>query len=250
MLPGSRKISIIVAPHGSSKSWNRVVSEPVLIGLALALITLVLLTLFLLLQVADLAARAREVESLRSENTEMAIQLEGVEALEAELSRLQVFETRIRRWAGIDLAHDGAGQGAGLATRWQREDARLAEIPALAPLEGWVSLGFEPGPDGHAGVDLVQEVGTPIRSAALGVVRFAGWNETYGNLVILDHGNGFTTTYGHNETLMVQEGDLVPRGQIIANLGNTGRSSAPHLHFEIRLEDEPLDPAFLVELQT
>ena len=84
----------------------------------------------------------------------------------------------------------------------------------------------------------------------MGIVRFADWDDTYGNLVVLDHGNGFTTTYGHNETLLVQQGDLVPRGAAIARLGNTGRSSAPHLHFEIRLENEPLDPAFLLSVGT
>ena len=250
MLPGTRKISIIVAPHGSAKSWNRVISEPVLIGIALSVLALVVLLLVLLLQVADLSARTRELAELRSENAEMAIQLESVDVLEAELARLTVFETRIRRWAGIDPSIRSQGGTSAVATRWQQEDARLAEIPSLAPLDGWVSLGFEAGPEGHAGVDLVQEIGTPIRSAALGIVRFAGWDETYGNLVVLDHGNGFTTAYGHNETLTVQEGDLVPRGQLIAQLGNTGRSSAPHLHFEVRLEGEPLDPAFLIALKT
>lgn len=67
-------------------------------------------------------------------------------------------------------------------------------------------------------------------------------------MVVLDHGNGFTSLYGHNEALLVHEGDLVARGEPIARLGSTGRSSAPHVHFEVRLEDEPLDPAFLISI--
>ncbi|MBZ0267218.1 M23 family metallopeptidase [bacterium] len=240
------KVSIIVARHGSQGSWNRIVSVPVLVGAGLALVALVVLLLILLLQVADLSARAREVTRLREENADLAGRVAQVDELQAELARLQEFETRIRRWAGIDTGTVASSAAAAADARWIYEEAQLAEVPSLMPLQGWVSRGFEGGIEGHHGIDFVHEAGSTIRAAAMGVVRFADWDDTYGNLVILDHGNGFTTTYGHNESLLVQHGDLVPRGAPIARLGSTGRSSAPHLHFEIRLEDEPLDPAFLL----
>ncbi len=247
---GGRKVSLIVAPHGSSKSWNRVVPLPLLLGIGVAVAASLILLLVLLLQVADLSARSREVDRLRAENAELERQVARVEELQAELARLQEFETRIRRWAGIEASDESSLSLASRERRWDREESLLAEIPSLSPIEGWVSRGFEDGPDGHHGLDLVQETGTSIRAAALGIVRLAGWDDTYGNLVILDHGNGFTTLYGHNESLQVKEGDLVPRGEVIARLGSTGRSSAPHLHFEIRLDDEPLDPAFLLSVET
>jgi murein DD-endopeptidase MepM/ murein hydrolase activator NlpD len=155
-------------------------------------------------------------------------------------------ETRVRRWAGIEGGAEAPGALAAGSFDWEREQTLLAEIPTLAPLEGWTSRGFERAPEGHKGLDLAQKSGTPIQAAGWGVVRFAGWDDTFGNLVVLDHGNGFTSLYGHNEALLVREGDLVARGEPIARLGSTGRSSAPHLHFEVRLEDEPLDPAFLI----
>lgn len=246
----TRKVSIIVAPHGSTKSWNRVMSLPVLVSVIVAVAGLLLLLVTMLLQVADLSARSRETETLRAENAALEKRVRRVEELEAELTRLQEFETRIRRWAGIDTSTLPASARAARRSHWEKEEADLAEIPSLSPINGWVSRGFEQGPEGHAGLDLVQETGSPVRASALGIVRFAGWDDTYGNLVILDHGNGFTTLYGHNESLNVREGDLVPRGESIARLGNTGRSSAPHLHFEIRLDDEPLDPAFLLSVET
>jgi len=244
------KVSIIVAPHGSERSWNRIVSVPVLAGIGVALVLGILLTLVLLLQVADLSARSRELSRLRNENRDLSRQVEQIDGLQAELVRLQEFETRIRRWAGIDSEALPASAAQVRGQRWREEEAHLAEIPSLSPIEGWVSRGYENGPEGHTGLDLVQEVGTSIRAAAMGVVRFAGWDDTYGNLVVLDHGNGFMTSYGHNESLLVRDGDLVPRGAAIARLGNTGRSSAPHLHFEIRLDDEPLDPAFLLSVDS
>lgn len=241
-----RKVSVIIAPHGSSKSWNREVSLPALIGIGVAVAALPVVLLVLLVQVADLSARAREVGVLRVENAALQEQGHRVRELEAELEELREFETRIRRWAGIESA-DAAAEGADRTRhRWEREETLLSEIPAMAPVGGWASRGFEPGAEGHLGIDLVGETGTPVHASALGVVRVATWDDTFGNLVILDHGNGFTSLYGHNDSLLVGPGDVVSRGNVIARLGNTGRSSAPHVHFEVRLAEEPLDPAFLL----
>lgn len=242
----SRKISLIIAPHGSSKSWTRVVSLPALAAVGVGAVTLVVLVIGLTIQVADLSARAREVEALRRENAELRGQTRRIAELEGELTRLQELETRVRRWAGIETGTETPGALDTGSFDWGREEALLAEIPTLAPLKGWISRGFERKPEGHTGLDLAQETGTPIQASGWGVVRFAGWDDTFGNLVVLDHGNGFTSLYGHNEALLVREGDLVARGEPIARLGSTGRSSAPHVHFEVRLEDEPLDPAFLI----
>jgi murein DD-endopeptidase MepM/ murein hydrolase activator NlpD len=247
----SRKVSVIVAPHGSPKSWSRDVSVPALIGVGVVLAALLLLALVLLVQVVELGARSREAAELRKENADLEARTRSVHDLEAELARMQEFETRIRRWAGIEFASGLViGEGERGRHRWERDENLLAEMPTLPPVEGWVSRGFESGPEGHPGIDFVGETGTPVLASALGVVRVAGWDDTFGNLVVLDHGNGFVSMYGHNETLLVEPGDLVPRGQAVARLGNTGRSSAPHVHFEVRLDDEPLDPAFLLSSGT
>jgi murein DD-endopeptidase MepM/ murein hydrolase activator NlpD len=246
MLAKLRRVSVIVAPHGSSKSWNREVSLPALVGIGVAVAALPVVLLILLIQVAELSARAREVVALRAENAALQEQGHRIRELEAELEELREFETRIRRWAGMESA-DAAAEGADRTRhRWEREEALLSEIPAKVPVAGWVSRGFEPGVEGHLGIDLVGETGTPVHASALGVVRLAAWDDTFGNLVVLDHGNGFTSLYGHNDTLLVEPGDVVSRGDVIARLGNTGRSSAPHVHFEVRLAEEPLDPAFLL----
>lgn len=247
MFGRARKISLIVAPHGSSRSWSRDVSLPVLAGIGIAVLAFLMLLLFLLVQVVDLSARARDAVRLADENTQLRQQVGHVEKLETELSELREFETRIRRWAGIDAGRTQAPRGADLCQhRWEREESLLAEIPTAPPIRGWVSRGFEAGAEGHTGMDFAGETGTPVLASALGIVRLAAWDEMFGNLVVLDHGNGFTSWYGHNDSLLVELGDLVPRGQPVATLGNTGRSSAPHVHFEVRLDEEPLDPAFLL----
>jgi murein DD-endopeptidase MepM/ murein hydrolase activator NlpD len=86
-----------------------------------------------------------------------------------------------------------------------------------------------------------------VRAAAAGTVTFAGWDPEYGYLVILDHGMGLETRYGHNSRLTVGVGDRVERGQPIAGVGSTGRSSAPHLHLEIRKDGIAMDPRQYLE---
>ena len=94
----------------------------------------------------------------------------------------------------------------------------------------------------HSGTDFAAPQGAPIQAADRGTVIFAGWRGGYGNAVILDHGSGLTTLYGHASQLYVTEGEAVQKGQTIAAVGSTGFSTGPHLHFEVRLNGEPTNP--------
>ncbi|MEA5550088.1 peptidoglycan DD-metalloendopeptidase family protein [Anabaena cylindrica UHCC 0172] len=95
----------------------------------------------------------------------------------------------------------------------------------------------------HAGLDFAAGYGSTIRAADSGTVIFAGWYGGYGKAVIIDHGKGITTLYGHSSELYVTEGQSVQQGQAIAAVGSTGLSTGPHLHFEVRRNGSPVDPA-------
>jgi murein DD-endopeptidase MepM/ murein hydrolase activator NlpD len=94
----------------------------------------------------------------------------------------------------------------------------------------------------HSGLDFGADYGTPIRAAMQGKVLFAGWYGGYGQTVVLDHGNNVTTLYAHASEVYVSEGQVIQRGTVIAAVGSTGFSTGPHLHFEVRLGGEPVDP--------
>jgi len=96
--------------------------------------------------------------------------------------------------------------------------------------------------DFHTGVDIAAETGTPIPAVAPGRVILAGFSGGYGLCVMIEHENGYTSLYGHASRILVAEGDTVKQNQIIAEVGDTGVSTGPHLHFEMRLGDEPVDP--------
>jgi murein DD-endopeptidase MepM/ murein hydrolase activator NlpD len=100
----------------------------------------------------------------------------------------------------------------------------------------------------HEGVDLGAEYGTRVRATADGTVSFAGWEEGYGYVVMIEHDYGCETRYAHNSQLFVYPGEIVKKGQIISRSGNTGESTGPHLHYEVRINDKPVNPlSFLKE---
>jgi murein DD-endopeptidase MepM/ murein hydrolase activator NlpD len=94
----------------------------------------------------------------------------------------------------------------------------------------------------HEGIDLAVASGTPVVAAASGTVIVAGWMGGYGNLVVIDHGDGLATAYGHNTSVTVGYGQTVAQGQLIAYSGSTGHSTGPHVHFEVRVNGSPVDP--------
>ncbi len=125
----------------------------------------------------------------------------------------------------------------------------VASTPSVWPVKGWVTsdFGVRRSPfslsrDFHPGLDIAAQWGTPIIAAADGVVTYAGYRGGLGRTVIIDHGFGLTTRYGHTSRLLVHEGQKIRRGMKIALVGNTGHSTGPHLHYEVHVDGVPVDP--------
>jgi len=127
---------------------------------------------------------------------------------------------------------------------------RLGATPSILPTQGWLTSAFaamrehpilhENRP--HEGIDITAPAGTPIEAPANGQVTFSGWETGYGNMVVIDHGYGVVTRFAHASRLLVGAGAKVRRGQAIALVGNTGLSTAPHLHYEVHVRGRPVNP--------
>ncbi len=133
----------------------------------------------------------------------------------------------------------------------ERLKALLAFVPLRMPLSGEPSVtspfGYRADPflgrlALHPGIDLAEAYGAEIHAAAAGRVVHAGPAGGYGNMVEIDHGNGLATRYAHMSDVLVEEGETVDKGAVLGRLGSTGRSTGPHLHYEVRVEGEPVDP--------
>lgn len=125
----------------------------------------------------------------------------------------------------------------------------LERSPYRWPVRGFVSSNYGPRLDPftglqrrHVGVDIVAPKGTPVKAPADGIVTYTTLDPTLGNMVVIDHGYGVITRYGHNDSTLVREGQRVKRGDTIALVGSSGKSTGPHLHYEIRINDVAVNP--------
>lgn len=137
-----------------------------------------------------------------------------------------------------------------------KRNALAAATPSIWPVHGWLSstMGYRRDPitggsDYHAGLDIVGDKGEPVQATASGLVTHVGRQGAYGNLVILDHGFGLQTKYGHLSSFSVKPGDRVKRGDVIGRMGSTGRSTGTHLHYEVLANGRLLNPLQLLTQQ-
>src|SRR5436305_6001228 len=175
----------------------------------------------------------------------------------AELKRLGITPARVGSDGGVGGPFERAGTSTfkALFDSWRKLDQLqdgVIAIPSDKPVKtnveftsgfGVRSDPFHAGAAMHPGIDLAGSYGTPIYATADGTVLRAGWNSGgYGNLVEVDHGRGITTRYGHMSAILVSAGQHVTRGEQIGRLGSTGRSTGNHLHYEVRIDNRPVNP--------
>jgi murein DD-endopeptidase MepM/ murein hydrolase activator NlpD len=135
----------------------------------------------------------------------------------------------------------------------ENQQALARATPSIWPLAGWLSSGygtrrdpFDGTADFHSGLDIAANMGTPIRATADGVVKSAAFNGNYGNAVLIEHSSWISTRYGHLSRFAVRAGQEIRRGEVLGYVGSTGRATAPHLHYEILLNGQPINPLRLL----
>jgi len=203
------------------------------------------------LEKAALAKQA-EIEQKKAERNvvlqkaqnDRAVAMQAIEELNASSAQISAMlkERQAARAAAAAAGGQSAGQGSSYT--WVQGTGQL----------GWPVSGEITSPYGyrvhpiwgttiyHSGIDIGVDEGTPVHAADSGVIVWSGWMGGYGYAVVIDHGNGLSTLYGHNSELAVDEGQSVSKGQVVAYAGSTGNSTGPHVHFEVRENGDPVDP--------
>lgn len=242
-----RSVSILVVPDDGRGTWTIRLTQRRLRLLAVAAGTGALVLALMAGSWWYFAARATRAAQLEARVAELELERSRIVGLARDLEELEQAYDRLRSMFGPDPggasgplwlpppagrgARPAGGAGDGLPSSW----------PLTEP--GFVTQGLlAAGGADHPGVDIAVPTGTYIRAAGPGVVEVAQDDPIYGLFVTLEHGNGYRTVYGHASQLLVQPGDSVRRNEVIALTGSTGRSTAPHLHFEVLRDGEPVDP--------
>lgn len=249
---GDRRITVLIIPDGDLEtrtiemSYGRLKLMLVAAGVLSVLLALMVATWFVVAsQAARVPALEREVNRLEAERSQVTELARRVEEAEAAYER-------VRQMLGADAAEPG-----GEPILPPLEDDGGANAPgddiSMAPAEwplariGFITQIANLDGTGHPGVDIAVPSQSYIRATAKGTVVAAEGDSIYGLFVLLEHGGGIESMYGHASELFVERGDAVERGEVIALSGSTGRSTAPHLHFEIRKDGVPVDPTGYIQ---
>jgi murein DD-endopeptidase MepM/ murein hydrolase activator NlpD len=206
-------------------------------------------------QLAQLAAETdRRVKLVEERQLALAAALREEDIDGSALKRLGFYPSASGGVGGPADAGSADPTFKQLFTSWKKLDTLAGgaiAIPSDKPVKtaaftsgyGVRSDPFRRGAAMHAGIDLAGPVGTPIYATADGTVLRSGWNNGgYGNLIEIDHGRGITTLYAHLSGMTVRQGEQVTRGQMIGRMGSTGRSTGSHLHYEVRIDNRPVNP--------
>ena len=259
----AKQLSLIIVPHDENRTWNMRMSYRLLYMLATLLVIGFICAIAFMFTYGRMLVAAERAAMLGRENTKLKLQAAQIDSLRIELFNVQAMGIQIKSMLGVDLSPedsllvanlspaasssgiDSDIEGGGVGTREQR--SMLEALPSLWPIKGYVTREFyvtggEANARYHPGMDIAANKNTPIAAAAEGIVESAIFDETYGWMVQIDHGYGIHTLYGHCARNLVKKGDRVTRGQTVALVGSTGKSSAPHLHFEVRKNGVPVDP--------
>lgn len=248
----SKFVTVLLVPEGAEAKFGFRMRywllKSIVITIAVILVGIILFFAFY----GTVLTRAAMTEQLEKENESLRRYRYKVSLLEQNLKDARDVVSRLAAMAGIDYQFPEFPSDSTLFARLDYgQDAMIPRmtvqdwtVPEGLPIQGFITQEFAvvEGEQYHPGVDIACGVGTPVLATGSGVVEYADFDSAYGYMLVIRHNDSVTSIYGHNDQLLVAVGQEVPVGSRVALSGNTGKSSAPHLHYEIRINDKPIDP--------
>jgi len=245
-------VTVMIIPDGAEarrgfrmRQWHY---RAILGGLGVLIFGIILFFLFY----GKILTKAVLADKLQEENERLLKYQYKVQLLEQNLNQTREIVSRLISLAGVDIKFpempDDSTLFASLDEAGMASVARAAgpdlSVPSGLPVKGFITQDFilKDSAHYHPGIDIACSEGTPVLATATGEVVMTGFDEVYGNIVVIKHNDSTTTLYGHNKETLVETGEKVLPGSRIALSGNTGKSTAPHVHYEIRVNDEPINP--------
>ncbi len=270
----NKKISIIIIPDSGGKTRTYTISQfgaRVLMGVFICIIGGTGLLIF---EYGNMIEKSLKIKALNSENEEMREKYAKLELFTQEFNELKDRTNKIANLLGVRQTSEQSSPKVAISfssknqipskiissspeitsstsqvisrssvilpnSLTSKEKAEQSLIPSIYPTKGWVTQKFSPT---HNGIDFAAELGTPVFSTMSGTVIFTGWDEIFGNIIKITNKKWFKTVYGHLAGISVVKGLHINKGDLIGFVGSTGKSSAPHLHYEVWLNGVLQDP--------
>ena len=258
------KVQIIPEDSKEIKSYR--VNTKWFLFLKIFLVVLIVASGFLIYNAGRIGRMMVNYEKIRTANGQLVKQNANYEELFLRIDSLWVLEERIQNILGTFIENDSNKINSLIDKSrfahtpsekidvdyegihgWKsmEEKSRLEHIPNVIPVVGIVSKKYNEVDD-HLGTDFSAQIGNPVFASGSGVVEFAGPKNELGNTVVINHQNGYVTSYSHLKDIRTRKGRNVGKGEIIGTVGNTGNSSAPHLHYSITKDGKEMDPELFI----
>lgn len=260
----SNHYTLMFIPENNGKTFTLRVHKYVVRSILTVFLIFIICLTMLLSKAGEIAAKLQMLYVVRMENEKLANEnnqlrqitnkFEKIEGLYNYLNKLASPPSAVKSTAVYDRLTENTdvidttenADKSAVNTSVDRDDVN--SIPDIMPVDGWITRNFlkskdkDTQPDFHQGVDFAATLGTPIKATAPGTVEEIQTDPYLGLLITIKHNNGFITKYGHCSQVLIAKYDRVKRGQAIALVGNTGRSTAPHLHYELLKDGVNIDP--------
>lgn len=248
----ARFVTIMFVPDGAEARRGYRMRLWVLKAALWALAVLLVGQVFFFAFYADVLRRAALTDKLAAENERLLRYQYKVQMLEENMNEARQVVQQIAELAGVEYRLPELPDDSTLFAAMDRTSVAMLNRsigpdlswPSGLPIQGFITQDFELDDPSrfHPGIDIACAEGTPVLAVAIGTVVYADFDSTYGLMLVVQHNDTVSTLYGHNDSLLVTVGDRVSIGSRIALSGNTGQSTAPHLHYEVRVHDEPINP--------
>lgn len=245
-------VTLMLVPDGTEARLAWRVRQWVLYGVMGAVGFMALAIILFFIFYGEILRQAAMAERLAAENEALLRYRYKVQLLEENILEAREYVMRMANLAGVDFEFPELPDDSTLfADLDQTEPAIISRpwsndlsIPSGLPIRGFVTQDYDikDSTRFHPGVDIACAIGSPVLSTGAGLVEYIGFDSIYGKTLIIRHNDSITTLYGHNDSILVILGQELLAGSRIALSGNTGRSSAPHLHYEVRIHDRSINP--------
>lgn len=256
----SKTITLMFFPENNGKSFTLRIHKYIIFSISILFFIFIAGFLILIFKSGEIAAKLQLLHVIKSENEKLALENTQLTSLSKKIENIEKICRYIENLAVID--EDKRDIDTEIKILYSKSNSKITgsnndllneqivSIPNITPVEGWITRTFSSDSvNGHQGVDFAASRGTPIRATAPGIIDEIETDKYLGLIVTIKHEHGYSTRYGHCSQVLISKHERVNRGQTIALVGNTGRSTAPHLHYEVLKDEKNIDPSKFLLIQ-